>query len=183
MAHSRSNSGGAVGLALLGGLGLLAYGAHTHQRRQQLHAFVLGQLRRASTLIGVEVPPLLASNSIPNAASDGQRVLYSPAWVEGVMARYCADGTCRTALVLATMAHEVAHHVNEDALRRDLHPHQKELRADYVAGAVLARAELEVCDFERLLDDLSRHCTHTHPGREDRVFALRRGFTDHAFTL
>jgi hypothetical protein len=167
----------AVGTGVAVGGAAAAYGAYRRRRSRdgELLMAARAELLRAAALLGVEAPPLVASRQVSNAASNGRVILINPDWIRGVLAHSCSDSQCSLALLLGIAAHELAHHLNRDALRAG-DSWAKELAADKVAGAVLAREGASVCDFERVIGELSKVGSRTHPDGDLRREAIHAGY-------
>lgn len=203
-----------IPIAALGLLGLALSGnsnssqATAKRRERERRRALLGGFRAAVREVarhrGVAAPPVLAA-SVPNAASDGRRILVNAAWLSTLLARHCDSDRCSRAVVVGIAAHEMSHHVHRDAQRltaaqRQGAPAWKlselsqelELRADYEAGWLLGQLGVAPHDFERVLSDLSSCpdavcgvgrgnqlvALNTHPPGYERVQAIRQGYWD-----
>ena len=140
----------------------------------ELHEFLLAHLRLAARLVEVAAPPLVPSNDVPNAASDGKRILYNPRWFREQLGAFCTSATCESNVALGVMGHELGHHLHPCAA----HPHACELEADAVAAVVLARAGLRSMDFERVLIEIAPVASQTHPRWDLRVRVIRSVFAE-----
>lgn len=142
--------------------------------RASLHERLQARLELAAQLLGVRAPPLLATTSVNGAASDGQQVLYNPAFFEALESRLCNDEACRWAVELGIMAHELAHHCYGDAF----YPRSfaQEQRADRVVGQVLRAFGVDPQLAARVFAELAPVCSSTHGCASQRVAAIQIGY-------
>jgi len=136
------------------------------------------QLRKAAKIAGSGVPMLIESYGVPNARSDGSRILYNPKWVASIVRRYRRNPRCSEALVMGAMAHELSHFFSEDGSDALQHSVDCELKADGWAGYVLGRRKLPRKDFERIIDDLSLVCGEVGAPTDLRAHAIRSGYRE-----
>lgn len=132
---------------------------------------VLGvSLARACSILGV--PPLpIQPGPVSTLATNGRTIFYNPDFLRGAIAKVCSDGTCVQGLLLAMVAHEVAHaycHGNAQP------GHRIELEADEVAGYVLGRIGMAPDDFVTVLGTFRE--TMMHPSAQARGERVRRGY-------
>ncbi len=146
------------------------------QQLDQMNALANALLQRAAESIGVSPPALYYNYRADNAFSDGRTIHYNPIWLWNTMQAFCNDQECSVSFALGVFAHELAHHVYGDAYCAGCDPHALELRADRVAGEVLARHGVSSHHFERILSSLSSRPTQSHPGGLARSCAIRRGY-------
>ena len=125
---------------------------------------------RACTILGVPPLPMVA-HRVSTLATDGKTIFYNEAFIKNALASICQTPVCVEGLVLAMVAHEVAHAY--------CHPHAPpghkiELEADLVAGYVLGRVGLQPDDFVTILQTF--RATMFHPPATARAEQVRRGF-------
>lgn len=129
-------------------------------------------LALAALTLGVEPPPVVPVASFGNAASDGHRILVDVDWL-GLQAIDCTSVVCEDSWLVGLMAHELGHHVRQDAaIYRYLSSDQQklaELRADAIAGHVLGTLGVEPLHFARILARLSPDFSCTHPAGRERA--------------
>lgn len=161
--------GGGLGLALvIGGL-LLSKKSH------RLTPFIRDLYRRVARHFPFKAPPLVEDRSVDNAQSDGATIRVNPAWVEQALASGCDDEKCTWSFVLGVMAHELGHHAHRvEGSTYD--GHGEELRADEIAGRVLALEGVGASDFARILGHISGLGSETHPDGYTRMAAIQRGY-------
>lgn len=143
-------------LAVGGVIGLLAAANAPSREERVLRRRVRGSLATAARVLQIEVPPLAFSRRVPNAASDGWRILVNPDWATNTLLTYCDDHQCNLVVLTGVLAHELAHHVHADARCPEPGDGQ-ERRADFFAGVVLGYLGVDSDHFERVLHDLSAH--------------------------
>lgn len=168
-------------LKALAGIGLAIGGAWALKRllspeaRDDVRDFVVSRVRYAAQVLGIAAPPVVESSDVPNAASDGVRILWNRQWVLRTLSAHCTDGWCQDEVVLGIVAHELAHHHLRHAARGDQDPRQSELDADFYAGFVLAAAGRGTERLEAVLFTQSYWPTPSHPEGHLRVVAIRQG--------
>ncbi len=148
----------------------------------EMNSLALALLQRAAQAMGVVAPPLYYNYRAANAFSDGQAIQYNPRWLWNTIQAFCDDQECSISFALGVFAHELGHHVFGDAYCAGCDPHLLELRADRVAGEVLAHQGVASHHFERILTSLSSRQTYTHPGGVARSYAIRRGYHSARYT-
>lgn len=122
----------------------------------------------------IDPPRVVASEYVPNAASDGTRILLNPTWAREVTEHICKhDGPCREALFRGIAGHELAHHMRERRVVAD--QHAEELRADTWAATVLTRLGTSVEPYRRLVGEGEDVPSRSHPAPSDRIRAIDRG--------
>jgi hypothetical protein len=149
------------------------------QAAARVEGAVRGQLRRVCAIVEVEMPQLVRTHRVPNAATDGKRIFFNQAWFARLLDVHCCDeAECRTSIVAAVMAHEVGHmfHGHVRGGGQYAHPHDQELEADHFAGVILARLGLDTVDFEHVLREIAKFPTDSHPEALFRIDALRTGY-------
>lgn len=168
-----------LALAVLGGGLLRAVGRSAAEAEaRRLQNFVVRLYLRASRVIGIAPPQLEFTTAVYNAASDGVRILVSPDWLVRLLRQFCALPECSEAIVLGVLAHELAHHIHGDAFASGWERIDRELRADYIAGRVLAKVGVASVDLEQVLIEMSSSCSISHPSGPDRVLAIQAGYAD-----
>ena len=142
--------------------------AHS-QRRSLENLLGVSQLRACSIL---QVPPLpMVAGDVSTLATDGRTIFYSEAFLHSAIATVCHSPGCAEGLVLAMVAHELAHAYCHPRARPG---HKIELEADYVAGYVLGRVGMQPSDFLTVLGTF--RATRLHPPTRARSESVRRGF-------
>ena len=132
------------------------------------------ELNVVTQALGIEPPPVTISRYVPNAASDGQRILLNPSWAREVTQFICKrDGPCRQALFRGIASHELAHHMREERVVED--QHAEELRADIWAAGVLTRLGTSIEPYRRLVGQGKEIESSTHPAPSVRNRAIVRG--------
>lgn len=129
----------------------------------------ISQLRAAS-ILGVPSLPMEAG-SVATLATNGRTIFYNPAFLRSAIAMVCSEAPCVEGLVLAMVAHELAHaycHANA------MPGHKIELEADEVAGYVLGRVGMSARDFVTVLRTFRE--TRLHPSADSRAERVRRGY-------
>ena len=129
----------------------------------------ISQLRAAS-ILGVATLPIQAG-SVATLATDGRVIFYNPSFLRSAIQSVCTSAACVEGLLLAMVAHEVAH--------ASCHPnanpgHRIELEADEIAGYVLGRSHLSPEDFVTVLRTFRE--TMFHPSADNRAERVRRGY-------
>jgi hypothetical protein len=124
-------------------------------------------------------PPLLASNSVDNAASDGENILVNLTWVRRTLRTYCGvDAPCGIAVIVGVLVHELTHHIHQDAripLSNHADRRARERRADVNAGYVLGQLGIDTWHLERVLGDPALCCSLYYDPPWARVAAIREG--------
>jgi len=157
-------------------MGILALvGSFTSDRRTRAEQRSLQNLLavsqlRACSILGVPPLPMVAQQ-VSTLATDGRTIFYSEPFVRGAIQAVCSKPECAEGLVLAMVAHELAHAY--------CHPqaepgHRIELEADCVAGYVLGRVGMTTDDFVTVLGTF--RSTLLHPPTRARTEAVRHGF-------
>lgn len=141
----------------------------------QIGAMFRVELDRVAGQKGINPVPCILTRKVPNAAADGKRVYLNPDWARAKLREFCTSAFCQLGILLGVAAHEIEHHVTRRQWATQT-PHERELAADYAAGQALALAQVPTGDFERLLGELSRLGTQTHPCAARRIVAIREGY-------
>lgn len=143
-------------------------------------------MQPAAALLGVRMPKLvLLWGRDDNATTWPDRIGVSRPWLESVVRRHCDDVHCAGSILVGVAAHELAHYVMRDPGNTAVPPPVSraiELRADFVAGWMLARLGLDAGHFGRVLQELATTCD-THPTWPSRVDALHMGYRHSAWEL
>ncbi len=180
------NAGEAVALGIFGAVLLNALAPGSNAPTVD-HTFnlVLGELDRVCRVMRLDVwPGLSVGPGEPAFVADprGFTVLCNRGWVEDLLQRYCRSAECRAAILVGILAHEVAHlsfqHVGlpPDDLASCSPNQLQELRADAVAGWVLARTGFPPDYLTVVLRELSAEPSCTHPTGGLRAQAIAAGF-------
>lgn len=174
--HRGDDTGGWLFLVL--GVGALGYAVHEQAKTAAANraaAFVQKAVRTTCAVLGVVAPPVrLVTDGAANAFATRTEIVVNVRWIAGLLDTYCGDVACREGLALATVAHEIAHAV-DPFLFTDRSPWPRELRADRVAGRVLALVGASPHEFVRVLANLSPVPTATHPPAMVRIAAVAEG--------
>lgn len=180
---SRSKSNAEAGLAVAGivalGIGAVFLlddarkrrDAERRQREDRIRGFILHSLRLVTHALCVPVPTLHFSQSIANAAGGNGCIWVNPTWAEDRLTRYCSEHVCERTLALAVTSHELGHVLDT---RCCVHPWDRELHADFVAGVAVALAHLPIEPARRMWSDFE--WGETHPPADQRVAALLEGY-------
>lgn len=80
--------------------------------------------------------------------------------------------------LLTILAHEIGHHVNDhfSPVNSKLSPHSKELQADVFAGSLIYKIGGSLEQAKLAYNGESEKATETHPGRNDRITAIEKGW-------
>jgi hypothetical protein len=101
-------------------------------------------------------------------------ILYNPIFFNGV-SRITNDKWATIAL----LAHEIGHHVKKHTARKGGNAHEIELQADEFAGVVLRKMGATLEQAQAVMYYISTIKGSTsHPGREDRLLAISRGWNN-----
>ncbi len=102
-------------------------------------------------------------------------IYYSFTFLKNLYEKLDSDEDLISAIYVIT-AHEIGHHLNGDVLGSGGDP-DKELSADYFAGKTAARHGISFSDALLVYQMCtSVGATNSHPGREDRIEALKEGY-------
>ena len=116
---------------------------------------------------------LVETNAVPNAAAiihEQKRVLaYNPDWIKQIEATQKWH-------MYGLLAHEIGHHLQGHTLTGIGSTPPTELEADTYAGFVLARLGASEPEATALWQTFGAQASATHPGRDDRVAAVRAGW-------
>lgn len=125
---------------------------------------------RACIVLGV--PPLpMIEGRVSTLATDGKAIMYNARFLVEALGSICQRRECVEGLLLAMVAHEVAHaYCHPDAPPG----HRIELEADQVAGYVLGRTGTDPDDFITVLETF--RATRLHPPADQRAAAVRKGY-------
>jgi hypothetical protein len=146
-------------------------------RRARIRTLLEAALATAAGALGVAVPPLFFHDELHNAVANHHAIWIDPEWVTELV-REARDPLSAQLAAVGVLAHELGHHI--DPLLSYPHdgPWQKELRADRIAGRVLATVGAAPDAFVRLLGRAARVATRTHPPARLRVEAVFSGYAD-----
>jgi len=179
---SSSSTGLLIGLGLMVGGGLLLLAGASSGAAGEETERLRGRVRRlfllAARILGIEAPELVFTSSVNNASSDGTRVLVNLSWLEEVLQRFCGMPACVDAVVLGILAHELVHHSYGDAYAPLWDRDWRELRADQLAGAVLAVAGAAPEDFARVIHEITTCCDPSYPLGSERREAIQAGYDE-----
>ena len=118
---------------------------------------------------------IMAAN-VPNAAAvvySGKRyVLYNPSFIDKLTR---TTGTQWAAV--SVLAHEIGHHLNGHTLAGTGNPHQLELDADEFSGFALRKMGASLSEAQAAMNTIAQErASRTHPGQNDRLVAIQRGW-------
>jgi hypothetical protein len=118
---------------------------------------------------------VIAAN-VPNAAAvvySGKRyVLYNPTFINNLIR---TTGTQWAAV--SVLAHEIGHHLNGHTLAGTGNSHQLELDADEFSGFALRKMGANLAEAQAAMNTIaSDRASRTHPGQQDRLVAIQRGW-------
>ena len=134
-----------------------------------LHGRVVSHLALVARLLGVSPPRITGDPTIRNVRAEAGSIAYNPKWIAG---------RSGSAELMGALAHEIAHLIFRDADRPDEPARAKELRADQMAGRVLAAAQIDPTAFRNILRDLDRTRRPAfHPRLSERLAAVDAGYT------
>ncbi|MBC7950177.1 MAG: hypothetical protein H7Y42_19995 [Chitinophagaceae bacterium] len=132
--------------------------------------------REIVEVAGLKANFKIAEARVPNAMAvvqAGKRyVLYNPAFISILTE---ATGTKWSAV--SVLAHEIGHHLYSPSVNRGKSPMANELEADEFSGFVLRKmgaSEEEASAAIMML--ASVRASDTHPGRDDRILAISKGW-------
>lgn len=143
-----------------------------------LAAWVSDLYARIGGALPIALPPLEFSAVVPNAASDGRRILVKLGWVRATLMKHCDDPRCAVAAVVGVLVHELVHHAYQDAwvpASNFLERRRRERRADFFAGAAVAALGLEPAHLERVLGDPDFCCSVSYDPPWERALTVREG--------
>lgn len=112
-----------------------------------------------------------AANAMLIINGDQAKFVYAPSFFQTVYDRY-GEGA-----LIAIIAHEFGHALDEIYPARFANAGPPELRADAWAGCTLARSGLNPAGLADALTAVSKYPSPSHPGWPMRLAALRLGFT------
>lgn len=133
---------------------------------------------RIGRAVPLALPPLVFSAAVPNAASDGVRILVNLDWIRTTMIKHCDSPRCAVTGVVGVLVHELVHHAYRDALipaSHFLERRRRERRADYVAGAVVSALGLDAADLARVLGDPDFCCSVSYDPPWERARTVHEG--------
>jgi len=133
---------------------------------------------RIGAVLGWQLPPLVFTTAIANAASDGRNILVNLPWVRAMLDKHCNEPACAVAAIVGLLVHELTHHVYRDALIPAAsweEQRARERRADHNAGYVVASLGLDPAHLERVLGDPEFCCDLAHDPPWQRVLVVREG--------
>jgi hypothetical protein len=140
---------------------------------------VHGAFLRACAVLGVTPPILRADFSVAAFQARPGIVEFNPDWAERLVGQYCNTMVCEVSVLVGILAHELGHvffGVKGYDLSQCQANHDGELRADAVAGWVLAKLNFPRHHLELVLGELSKEASCTHPEKDFRVAAIRHGY-------
>lgn len=146
-------------------------------RRARLRTLLETALATAAGALGVPLPPLFFQGELQNAVANHHAIWVDPEWIAELVRDACDPVSAQIAAV-GVLAHELGHHVDPLLSHPHAGPWQKELRADRVAGRVLATVGAAPDAFLRVVERASRIATMTHPPARLRLDAVLAGYAD-----
>jgi hypothetical protein len=113
---------------------------------------------------------------VPNAAAvitDHTRyILYNPSFINSVK-----RGTKTNWSAVSILAHEIGHHLNGHTVLTKGNWHKMELESDEFSGFVLRKMGASLKDAQAAMNLLASPTgSRTHPGKNDRLAAIQRGW-------
>lgn len=116
--------------------------------------------------------PANVSNVEASVSKRKRYILYNPEFI-GWLNNSTKDKWASVAL----LAHEIGHHLNGHTLGRGGNS-QFELEADEFAGFVLSKLGASLEQSQRVMYYIAKaQKSETHPAREDRMFAIKNGWS------
>jgi len=112
-----------------------------------------------------------AANVMLIVGPGGAKIAYNPQFFQNIYDNF-GDGA-----IIAVLAHEFGHALDELLPERFSRAGTPELRADAWTGCALARASLNKAGLDAALTALSKYPAPSHPGWPVRLTALKLGFT------
>lgn len=146
-------------------------------RRARIRALLETALAVASSALGVRSPPLFFHGELHNAVANHHAIWIDPEWIAELV-REAREPMSAQVAAVGVLAHELGHHVDPLLSHPHAGPWQKELRADRVAGRVLATIGAAPDAFLRVVERASRIATTTHPPARLRLDAVLSGYAD-----
>ena len=127
-------------------------------------------------IVGLKPNFEVQAANVQNAAAvvyNGKRyVLYNPTFIDNLIR---TTGTKWAAV--SVLAHEIGHHLNGHTLAGTGNPHQLELDADEFSGFALRKMGASLADAQAAMNTIaSSRASRTHPGQQDRLVAIQRGW-------
>lgn len=125
---------------------------------------------------------LKACSNISNAIAkilkingeDKRIIVYDPEWLEQ-LSKNKSDWSGKM-----IMAHEIGHHLNGHSLNNGGSTHERELEADFFAGARMADLGATLGEVEVAANIFPANGSSSHPGRNERKAELIAGFKSRA---
>ncbi len=105
---------------------------------------------------------------------DKRIIVYDPQWLKDV-SNNKSDWFGKM-----VMAHEIGHHLNGHSLNNGVSTHERELEADFFAGARMADLGATFADVEKAASVFAENSSSSHPGRNERTEQLLAGFNSRA---
>lgn len=168
------------GLAFFAGLAFLAANSEpqlSQQRVNELHTIMQAQVNRVAWALGIAPPRLQANWKINNADASGDLIRYNPRWLDKKLRDHCNDHACVIGVIVGVVAHETSHVIHTDRYTHSqAHNHGFELRADRVAGWVLAKLGHAKEDMQKVWREFVAMNHPTHPPAQLRIDAISHGF-------
>jgi hypothetical protein len=181
MARVNKADGFIVGALVLGALALIASSPSkpklSQERVNELHRLMAGQLARVAQTLGIAAPVLQANYNVNNADASGNVIRYNPRWIDAKLREHCNDGECVLSIIVGVLAHEMSHILHGDRYTSSVqHNHNIELRADRVAGWVLAKLGHASGDMQKVWREFVAMNHPTHPPAPHRIQAIVNGY-------
>jgi hypothetical protein len=171
-------SGAAAEVICALGSGASSYNASSDQRPTGDAMEMARRLNAAFTPICSPQCPQIAvyrnataANAMLVVSQDQAKFVYAPQFFQTVYDNY-GDGA-----IVAIIAHEFGHALDEIYPARFRNSGTPELRADAWAGCALARIDLSANELAEALAAVSKYPSPAHPGWALRLPALRLGYT------
>ena len=149
------------------------------ERQRWLRAITTSQVREDSQALGAPPPPVVFVRGLKNASSDGELLCFDDEWLDGLVAKVCADCAsnrdwqlCASSVVQYLTGHQTTHHAQGDALRPASVRlrHEREHRADAVGTRLMLESGGDPSVIPRVLRQLGGDApSSTHPRRRDRL--------------
>lgn len=162
-----------AGGALLGAAALASSNKRQRQADEMMAEVHLLAWIAANT-IGVPLPRVERGG--PFATAQPGIAWFNPVQLRARLAQYCSSESCRRAVLLGLVSHEVAHTACPVPAHHNMARQQEEHRADWWSGYVLGRQGIPVDELERVIGDLSRRCSVTHGNDFERIAHIRDGY-------
>jgi hypothetical protein len=133
-------------------------------------------IQQIVSVVGLKANFEIRAANVPNAAAvilDNKRyILYNSKFISDINLATRNDWAG-----ISIIAHEIGHHLNGHTLSRTGSQPDLELEADEFSGFVLHKLGASLTDAQAAMNiAASLKASHTHPGKQDRLYAIATGW-------